>query len=360
MLGVVRILRGEGVSFGNALRTGAVFGVRLELVDVDVGTVSGQLEDEGPSTVARQNPEVFRENPSAFDRVGLNLLSERAGVDGSLGSLVRGIVFALLGVGRGGFGIHVDIVFCTDTIVGDVIVRGGISGRHALPKEWAHEEVVPADSVVLLDDFGVHERHPEDDGQQGDDGRGSNDSTGHDSTWELIETQAGRALEDDRHGRHGTDEEEDEWGGVQGPTSGVFADENTELHHRVEDDGEASSDTGGDTKPSEDGRKTFSAVPSPVGSIEAACSNTNTEDRRDDRVGGRNGPRHSCGEREPARGSGDRANESQELNAWVSLEDGFRYDAILNCGGHTSTDQDSSEELHDSRCKTSLLQTERF
>lgn len=54
-----------------------------------------------------------------------------------------------------------------------------------------------------------------------------------------------------------------------------------------------------DTEPSEDGRKTLAAVPTPLRSIPATGSDTDTNDRGDDGIGGRNRPGETGGNGKP-------------------------------------------------------------
>lgn len=154
-------------------------------------------------------------------------------------------------------------------------------------------------TVVLLDNPGVDKWQPEDDGEEGDHSSRANNGSGQSSLGEFLETQGRRALVDDRHGADGADSEENDGCSEESPPGWVFADENTELDERVDDDTEPASDTGGDTEASEDGSNTLAAVPAPRGRLPSTSSDTNTNDGGDDGVGSGNGPGVTSGNREP-------------------------------------------------------------
>lgn len=132
---------------------------------------------------------------------------------------------------------------------------------------------------------------------------------------------AGEPERTDGHGHDSRDGEENEGSREEGVGNGVLAGEDTVLDEEVDNSSEASRDGGGDTEAGEDGGESLSSVPSPVDRISTTDSDSDSSDGRDDRVSGRNGPRHAGADGKPDGGGDEGADEGEELNSGVATED---------------------------------------
>jgi hypothetical protein len=88
VLGIVGILASTGVDLGNSL-SGRLTLFSLQSVNVDGGTVSENRVDPGERAVTDENPQVFREDPGSFNRVGLDFASKVAGLGSRGGNLLN-------------------------------------------------------------------------------------------------------------------------------------------------------------------------------------------------------------------------------------------------------------------------------
>jgi len=130
--------------------------------------------------------------------------------------------------------------------------------------------------------------------------------------------------------------------------------------HDVLDEGEnnRAKDAGRDgrhTEASEDGSESRSLVPSPLHVASADCSNTNTSDGRDKRVGRRNVGRVAGTPHNPDGGTSRCASECEKLNGSVAVECRDRDNAVLDGRCSPSTDCEGTSDFEDQTEDHSLL-----
>lgn len=245
-------------------------------------------------------------------------------------------------------------------------------------------------TVVLAGNLAVDERHPEEDGKQGDNSCRADDGGGGSGRTEALETERGSTLVDDGEGhdscRDGVGQdmdakrkgrprkrrtgrgEEDNRSRSQRIGERVATSEDKELDEKVDDRGETTSHRRSDTESGEDAARvdavssrasvtevlqdsrgeTLAAIPAPLYGIGSTESDTDTSDRGDNRVlmkceifsvkrrrerarrwrthGSRDGPRQTSADHEPGTGDDDSTGESEQLNARIALEGRRRND----------------------------------
>jgi hypothetical protein len=127
-----------------------------------------------------------------------------------------------------------------------------------------------------------------------------------------------------------------------------------------EDDGtKACRGSGSHSKTSEDSTKTLALVPSPLYLTSTGNSDTDTSNRRDERVGGRNVSRVLGAPHDPDRGTSEGAGKGKHLNTGIVLEGSGGNDSVLDGFGSTSTDSDCTDHFEDSTENHSLAVRDR-
>ena len=141
--------------------------------------------------------------------LGIGLVLGASG-DGSLGSRVIGLV-----------------------VLDDGVVRysGFVADSYGstLEEERAHVDVVPAHAAIAFDHTGVEEWHEEDGGECSECGTGSDSDASDVGSGLLVEAKTWAALVDDGERADRTGDEEEGWGGGDGPLDGVLAHVNDDL-----------------------------------------------------------------------------------------------------------------------------------
>ena len=97
---------------------------------------------------------------------------------------------------------NVAVIWSVDTVVGNSFVGANDSSICrclAFPKERTHEEVVPADGVVLFNRLCVDVWNPEDGGKDSSYCSSPDDCACGDITSKVIEVELGRAFVDNDH-----------------------------------------------------------------------------------------------------------------------------------------------------------------
>ena len=242
-------------------------------------------------------------------------------------------------------GQHI-LVILVNGIVGDERALS-ITRSLARPEEGTHEDVPPAESVILLEDEGVEEGDEEDGGENGDT-TGGTEGNGHDVPEGLLrETQVGRTLVDDAQCADGGGDKEEEGGGVHSNNGRVLAHVNDDLDQHEDDDTESSRDDRGHNQTSEDGTETLTLIPTPFDFAGADNGNTNTGDSRDQRVSRRDVSGVDGAPHNPHGGTSERTSEGEHLNTGVVLEGIQGNNTTLDGGGGASTDSDGTNHLKD-------------
>jgi len=179
------------------------------------------------------------------------------------------------------FRLDLLIVMLDNSVVGNTGGFSTLRGRAAEEKR-SLEHVVPADSVILLDNTSVEVGDEEEEGQKCE-ANTAGDGYGSDVPRRLlVETEVGRALVDDGKSTDGTRDQEEEGGGPDSPGNGVLAEMDGHLDEHEDDGTEAGRGGRSHTKTSEDSTETLALVPSPLNLARTSNSNTDTSDRRNE------------------------------------------------------------------------------
>jgi hypothetical protein len=245
-----------------------------------------------------------------------------------------------------GTGLHVLIVL-DDSVVADVGSLNTLGGGTAEEKRTL-EDVVPADGVVALDDNSVEVGNEEEEREESEtntagDGDGSDIPRGL-----LVETKVGRSLIDDGERTNGTGDEEEEGSSPDSPWDGILAEMDSELDQHEDDGTEAGRGGGSHSETSEDSTKTLALIPAPLNVLRTGNSDTDTSNRGDERVGGRDMSRVLGAPHDPDRSTSESAGKGEHLNTGIVLEGTGRDDTVLDSVGSTSTDSDGTDHLEDS------------
>jgi len=238
------------------------------------------------------------------------------------------------------------VILLNDSVVADVGTFDTLGGR-AAEEEWTLDGMVPADGLIALDNNGVEVGHEEEEREQSEtntagDGDGSNKPRGL-----LVQSEVGRSLVDYGERADGTSNQEEEGGSPDGPRDGVLAEMDSELDQHEDDGTEAGRGGGSHSETSEDGTETLALVPAPLNVLSTSNSDTNTSDRRDERVGGRNVSGVLGAPHDPDGGTSEGAGESKHLDAGVTLEGVGGDDSVLDGVGSTGTNSDGTNHLED-------------
>lgn len=189
--------------------------------------------------------ELFLGLLAGFDLGGM-LLVVGLGDDASLG------VGGLAGGGGGGG----RLILLDDGVVGDPCTVA--LGNLALEEEGTHEDVVPAEGLVALEDADIDPGDEEEGGEEAQGGTGTEGDASDPVRGLLGETQPGGALVDDGECAEGAGDEEEEGRCPDGPLDGVLAHVDDELDHQEDGGSEAAGDDGSHEQASEDGTETLS------------------------------------------------------------------------------------------------------
>lgn len=397
VLDLVAVLGGVGVDPGHALTLGRARDAGLRRVDVVVETVQGadhhhggQALDQADDVVAlvdlarahgvvAKGPHGPAQRAPALAQLGVELalavllellvsllragglghdhllLRVPAGLGGSFVNGLDGQVCAgvLRAGGRGGSIRPVGfllllLVVLNNGVVGnageDVVLvgRGG-----ALEQERALEEVVPLQSVVLLDDLGVDKGDEEEGGQESHTEAGAQGDGGNECRGLRCKAQGGGALVDNGQGADGGGDEEEEWRSVDSPGDGVLAQVHDELDEHEDGGAKAGRDGGSHEETGKDGSESLAVVPTPLDLAGTDGGDTDTGDGRDERVGGRDVGRVPGAPHDPGRGAGEGAGEGEHLHAGIAAEGVVGDDAVLDGFGSAGSDRDGTHHLKD-------------
>lgn len=195
-------------------------------------------------------------------RVGgfLNLgLLEAVGRLELLGVVVAS--FSIVGARWGGVFLKVKVraVFLDDLVVGNNSLLNTIWCR-AAPEKRTHEDMVPLESVVLLDDLGMEERDEEDGSEDGETTSHTKSDRGDVPGGFLVETKLWGTFVDDGKCADGTGDEEEEGRGVYGHWSRVTAHMDGDFDEHENASAEASGNSGSHGETSKDGTETLALV----------------------------------------------------------------------------------------------------
>jgi hypothetical protein len=242
-------------------------------------------------------------------------------------------------------GLHV-LVMLNDGVVADASSLGTLRCR-AAEEKGTLEDVIPADGVVALDNNSVEVRDEEDERKKGETNTAGDGDGGDVPRGLLVKTEVGRSLVDDGEGRDGTGDEEEEGSSPDSPRHGVLAHVDNGLDQHEDDGTEAGRGGRSHSKTSEDSTETLALVPSPLDVLSTGNRNTDTSNRRDERVGGRNVSRVLGAPHDPDRGTGKRAGKGKHLNTGIVLESAGGDDSVLDGVGSTGTNSDGTDHLED-------------
>jgi hypothetical protein len=283
-------------------------------------------------------------------------------VDGSATKFASGDfgVTALTGhLDRGrsrGLGLDVAVVIVVnDGVVGD-LSKLGIGGSLAGEEKRSEEDVVPLQGVVLADDALVDIGNEEESGQKSKSQARADRDTGDPVSRLLAETELGGTLVNDRECADSTSDQEEEGRGVDSPRDRVNSHVNSRLDEHEDGGTEDGRDEGSHDETSEDGTKTRAlckavsaqvptsktsyslTVPSPLNTLDTNSGNTDTSNRGNERVGGRNVSIVSCAPHDPNGCTCCGTSEGKKLHRSVTLECSERDDAVLDGRCSSSTD----------------------
>jgi hypothetical protein len=259
----------------------------------------------------------------------------------------------LLDLGLVGF-----VVVLDNSVVGNA---GSLStfGGGAAEEERPLEHVVPADGMISLDDLSVEVG---DEDQQGDD---SKTNTARDSDSSdiprrlLVETEVGRSLVDDGQSTDGTSDQEEEGSSPDSPGNRVLAEVDGRLDEHEDYGTEAGGGSGSHSKTSEDSTKTLALIPSPLNVLCTGDGDTDTSDRGNKRVGGRDVSRVPCAPHDPDGSTSQSAGECKHLDTSIATEGRVGNNAVLDGISGTSTDSDGTDHLEDGTENHSLTVGDR-
>jgi len=207
--------------------------------------------------------------------------------------------------------------------------------------------VVPADSVIALDDLSVEVGNKKEESQSSKtntarDGNGSNIPRRL-----LVETKVGGSLVDNGECADGTSDQEEEGSSPDRPGDRVLAKVDDHLDEHEDDGTEASRGSRSHSETSKNGTETFALVPAPLDLRGAGNSDTNTSDSRDERVGRRDVGRVLGAPHDPGGGTGESASKGQHLDTSIVLEGVGGDDAVLDGFGSTGTNSDGADHFED-------------
>ena len=324
---------------GNALESNEHVLPLIDLAGLDLVLVEVA---HGP---AQRTALVAELGVEAFLALSDELLVAELAVFGDDGTLL-GImaVNAVVGVGQG-LRLHL-IVMLDDGVIGD---KSSLSTRcgGAAEEERTQEDVVPADRVIALDNLGVEVGDKEEEGEDGKTNTARDGDSSDIPRRLLVETEVGRSLVDDRERANSAGNQKEERSSPDSPWDGVLAEMDCELDQHEDDGTEAGGGSGSHSQASEDSTETLAVVPSPLNFGGASDSNTDTSDRRDERVGRRDVSGVFCAPHDPGGGTGESAGEGQHLNTSVALEGVGGDNSILDGIGSTGTNGDGTYHLED-------------
>lgn len=249
-------------------------------------------------------------------------------LDGTAGRGGEGREVVVLVGGGGLLDVKVSVVL-DDGVVGDLgelgALRCGTEEEHRTV-----DELVPLESVVLLDDDRVDVGDEEEGRKERDSATSAHDDTDDELGGLLVETEVGGTLVNDGQGADGTGDEEEEGGGPDGPRDGVAAHVDDDLDEHEDGGTETGGDGGGHTETGKDGTETLAIVPAPLDVGSAGSGNTDTGDGRDEGVGGRDVGRVACAPHHPGGGTSEGASEGEHLDTGVVAEGAVGDDTVLD------------------------------
>jgi len=209
---------------------------------------------------------------------GFGVEWDRGGLKAGLVRIVGGEVVLVVGAGvavfvvgsagaDGEFGIF---VILDDGVVADVCHFGTFGGgtlpekgtcglklawmtNNTLQENLTHEDVIPSESVVLLDDLSVNKRHEEYGGKDAKTASNTKSECYNIAWGLLVETKFGRSLVHDGKCADGAGNEEEEWRSVDSPGDRIPAHVDNELNQQEDGGGEASGAEGRKSETGEDG-----------------------------------------------------------------------------------------------------------
>lgn len=377
-LDLVGVLLGGGVHTLHTGTLGSTVDTRLSGVDVVVKTVEQSDNDDGrdaldddghvlplvdltsahgvvvksahgPSQRTTALPELSVEPLLALcDKLLVGKLLVLGAADGTLLRLGRGndilnTLLGVLGFAQGRCVVLGEVVVLDNGVVGHDNLAVG--GSRALEEEGTLEGVVPPESVVAVDDLAVDVGNEEEGRKNCETETSAQDDRGDVPGGLLVETKLRGALVDDGKSADSTGDKEEEGRGVDGYWYGVLAHVDDDLDEHEDAGTESSRDGGSHTETSEDGTETLSAIPSPLDLGGTHGRNTDTGNRRDQRVGRGNVGRVPCAPHDPGRGTGESAGEGQHLDAGITPEGVGRDNTVLDGFGGSGTDRDSADHL---------------
>jgi hypothetical protein len=377
VLNLVGILGGVGVDALHAATLRRAVDTSLSGVNVVIDTVESTDNDHGGDTLESDDHVPLLVNLTSLDLVLVKVahgptertaLLPEPSVEAILTLLHEFLVAelavlvllvdngGLLVVGRGDvirravrlleLGLVGLVVVLDNSVVRNASGLSALGGR-AAEEEGTQEHVVPADGVIPLDDLGVEVGDEEQEG----DGRETNtagDSDGSDIPRRLlVESEVGRSLVDDGQSADGTGDQEKEGSSPDSPGNRVLAEVDNRLDEHEDDGTEAGRGSGCHSKTSEDSTKTLALVPSPLDVLSTSDGDTDTSNRGDERVGGRNVSRVPCAPHDPDGGTGQSTGKCEHLDTSIAAEGRVGDNAVLDGISGTSTDSDGTDHLED-------------
>ncbi|KAI6771380.1 hypothetical protein HG531_009005 [Fusarium graminearum] len=241
--------------------------------------------------------------------------------------------------------LHVRTVL-DNSVVGDTGVLG-IRRSGAAEEKRSSPGIPPAEGVVLLDDNSVDEGDEEDGRHEEETPADTESESGDVPSRLLSETETGRSLVHNGECADGTSNEEEEGRGPDSPLDGVLADMH-DILDKQEDDG--SKDTGNGrshTETSKDGTETLTTVPAPLNLASTNGSDTDTSERRDERVCRRDVGVVLCAPHNPCGSTGGGTGESEKLDTGVVAEGFHGDDTVLDGRGGSGADGQGAEHFED-------------
>lgn len=130
------------------------------------------------------------------------------------------------------------LIVLDDSVVGDDSSLSTLDSRTA-EEERTLEHVVPADSVIALDNLGVKVGDEEQEGKGGEANTAGDGDGGDIPRRLLVETEVGGSLVDDGKCADGTGDQEEEGSGPDSPGNGVLAEVDNGLDEHEDDGTEA-------------------------------------------------------------------------------------------------------------------------
>lgn len=233
-----------------------------------------------------------------------------------------------------------------NSVVGDTGVLG-IRRSGAAEEKRSSPGIPPAEGVVLLDDNSVDEGDEEDGRHEEETPADTESESGDVPSRLLSETETGRSLVHNGECADGTSNEEEEGRGPDSPLDGVLADMH-DILDKQEDDG--SKDTGNGrshTETSKDSTETLTTVPAPLNLASTNGSDTDTSERRDERVCRRDVGVVLCAPHNPCGSTGGGTGEGEKLDTGVVAEGFHGDDTVLDGRGGSGADGQGAEHFED-------------